>query len=318
MKRIHTISGKSDLKPNYFSIGTDSRTLISNAHNVGSRGEQYETVKFWDLVTGELVRIVDFRHDHVSVSAYEKWLLGVIYNADTIVRLNLETNEYALILGAAPRCLFNQRNTSSVTPLATSLYEPLVACGGQLQEIAAYNFIAEPISSDGYAMRLSAQKFSAESFSYNSSVIISPDSKFLLSQSLNRDFHHLWNMRTGELVRKFDSSSFGLAESLAVSGTGQLLACGLFSRQIQIWDVYMGEVRTSLRGDLPAVMSVSGKLLAYCNFEMSVVLWDVESNQEICTSSKSSAKIERLALSPDGEWLASYNQDQKIEIWSIF
>lgn len=30
MKLVHTIPGKSDLKPNYFTIGADSRNLISN------------------------------------------------------------------------------------------------------------------------------------------------------------------------------------------------------------------------------------------------------------------------------------------------
>ncbi|MEL6457243.1 MAG: hypothetical protein AAFQ91_03165 [Cyanobacteria bacterium J06621_15] len=56
---------------------------------------------------------------------------------------------------------------------------------------------------------------------------------------------------------------------------------------------------------------------AYCNYEMKIVVWDIESNQEFCTSSQSSAKVERIALSPDCKWLASYNQNQKIEIWSV-
>lgn len=70
MKLVHTISGKSDLKPNYFTIAADSINLISNAHSNRSSKEQYETVKFWDLETGALVKTVDFRHDYVTVSAY--------------------------------------------------------------------------------------------------------------------------------------------------------------------------------------------------------------------------------------------------------
>lgn len=318
MKLTHTISGKSELKPNYFTIGADSRNLISNAHSLASSEEQYETVKFWDLVTGDLVKTVDFRHDYVSVSAYEKWLLGIVYNADVILRLNLGTDKCDLILDAAPSCFRFPEHKSNVTPLAASLYEPIVACGAQPGEIAVYNLLTEPISTDGYATRLQAQEFSSEESSSNSSVILSPDSKILLSQTLNRGFHHLWDISTGELIRTFSSSSIGLAEYLSISHTGQLLACGLFSEKIRVWDVYTGEAICSLDGDLPATMSIDGKLLAYCNCEMKIVVWDVTSNQELCKSSKSSAKIERIALSPDGKWLASYNKNQHIEIWSVF
>lgn len=316
MKLVHTIPGKSELKPNYFAIGADSQNLISNAHSLASSKEMYETVKFWDLVTGNLVKTVDFRHDNVSVSAYEKWLLGIVYNADVILRLNLATDEFDLILDAAPRSL--PEHKSNITPLSASLYEPIVACGAQLgKEIAVYNLLAEPISTNGYdTKRLPAQKFSSEYSSSNSSVIISPDSRVLLSQTLNKGFHHLWDISTGELIRTFSSSSIGLAECLSISHTGQLLACG-FSEQIRVWDVYTGEAICSLDGDLPATMSIDGKLLAYCNCEMKIVVWDITNNQELCKSSKSSAKIERIALSPDGKWLASYNQDQLIEIWSI-
>lgn len=178
--------------------------------------------------------------------------------------------------------------------------------------------LAEPISTNGYdTKRLPAQKFSSEHSSPNSSVIISPDSRVLLSQTLNRGFHHLWNISTGELIRTFSSSSIGLAECLSINHTGQLLACGLFSEQIRVWNVYTGETICSLDGDLPATMSIDGRLLAYCNCEMKIVVWDVKSSQEICKSSECSAKLERIALSPDGKWLASYNQEQNIEIWSV-
>ena len=315
MKLVHTISGKSELKPNYFAIGADSQHLISNAHSLASGEEQYKTVKFWDLVTGNLIKTVDFRHDHVSVSAYEKWLLGIVYNADVILRLNLGTDEFDIIVDAAPHRL--PEHKSNVTPLTASLYEPIVACGAQPGEIAVYNLLAEPISTDISTTRLPAQLFRSKHSSSNSSVLISPDSKVLLSQTLNKGFHHLWDISTGELIRTFSSSSIGLAEYLSINHTGQLLACGSFSDQIRVWDLHTGEAICSLNGDLPATMSIDGKLLAYCNSEMKIVVWDVKSNQELCTSSQNSAKIERIALSPDGKWLASYNQDQKIEIWSI-
>lgn len=317
MKCIHTIFGKSDLKPNYFSISADSRTLISNAHSVESSEEQYETVKFWDLVTGQLVRTVAFRHDHVSVTAYEKWLLGIVYNADVIIRLNLTTNEIDLILDAAPRCLYNQK--TNVTPLIASLYEPIIACGVRAQEIVTYNLLADPITSDGFSTKLRGQKFKSEHSLSNSSVLISPDSNVFLSQSLHPScgFHHLWDLQTGELIRTFNISNFGLAEYISVNHVGQILACGSFLDRIQVWDLHTGDIICSLDGDLPATMSIDGRLLAYCSCEMNIMLWDIRNNQKIGIFSGSLTKIEKIACSPDGKWLASYHQGQEIEIWSI-
>lgn len=317
MKRIHTIFRKSDLKPNYFSISADSRTLISNAHSLESGEEQYETVRFWDLVTGQLVRTVDFRHDYVSVTAYEKWLVGIVYNADVIIRLNLATNEIDFILNAAPRCLYNQK--SNVTPLTASLYEPIIACGSRSLEIAAYNLLADPVSSDGFAINLRGQKFRSEHSLSNSSVLISPDSNVLLSQTLHSScgFHHLWDLRTGELIRTFNISTFGLAEYISINHLGQVLACGSFLDRIQVWDVHTGNIMCSLDGNLPATMSIDGKLLVYCDCEMNIILWDIRNNQKIGILSGSLTKIEKIACSPDGKWLASYHQGQEIEIWSI-
>jgi WD40 repeat protein len=314
MRRIHTISGKSDLPPNYFLIGTDSRTLITNAHSLESGEEQYETVKFWDLATGQLTRTVDFRHDHIAVSTYENWLLGIVYNAGVIIKLNIKTGRHSFILGAAPRCLTGQNN---VTPIVASLYEPLIACGGKIQEIAVYNLLEEPINSDEYATTLSPLRFSVDSPELNPSVLISPDSNFLFSQSLHRGFHHLWDVRSAKLIRKYDSSTFGVSESLALNDSEELLACSYFLGRIQIWNLLASEMLFTVSGELPAILSSDGRLLAYCNVETKIVLWDVKNNQEITISDESAAAPERLAFSPDGRWLASYTQDQKIEIWSI-
>ncbi len=60
MKRLHVISGKSELKPNYFSISTDSTTLIINAHSLESGGGEYENVNLWELSTGSLIRTINF------------------------------------------------------------------------------------------------------------------------------------------------------------------------------------------------------------------------------------------------------------------
>lgn len=126
--------------------------------------------------------------------------------------------------------------------------------------------------------------------------------------------HHLWDLRTGNLIRTFNISNFGLAEYISVDNIGQILACGSFLDRIQVWDLHTGDIICSFDGDLPATMSIDGRLLAYCSCEMNIILWNIRNNQKIGILSGSLTKI---AYSPDGKWLASYHKGQDIEIWSI-
>lgn len=327
MKRLHVISGRSELKPNYFSISTDSTTLISNARSLESSGGQYENVNFWNLSTGNLIRTINFWHDHIGVGCYDRWLIGIVNSANVIMTLNLETEEYNLIVDAAPRCLFYLEN--NVTPIAISPFEPIVVCGNfvykapEIGEVAAYNLLAKPISKEIGMVKLPFQRFRWQPEKYpscNLSVLISPDSNTLLSQavSIRYGFNRLWNLQTDQLIRTFAASSSGVAQCLTVNQLGQVLACGWRSKQVQVWDVHTDKVICSVDGHLPIAMTIDGRFLAYCRDQNKIILQDLEDSQSFWALNESSVKIELIALSPNGKWLASYNLDQTIEIWQVF
>lgn len=106
--------------------------------------------------------------------------------------LNLETEEFNLILDAAPsRCLSYREN--NVTRIAISPFEPIIVCGNfvcrapETGEIAVYNLLAKPISKETGVVRLPVQSFRWQPGKYpscNLSVLISPDSNILLSQAV--------------------------------------------------------------------------------------------------------------------------------------
>jgi WD40 repeat protein len=321
MRCIHEISGESSLTPNYFSISTDSRTLITNAHSPISGEDRYECVYFWDLASGKLSRYFDFQHDHMSVGCYETWLLGIVDGADAISMLNLQTEEFRFLLDAAPQCI-----PSNIQPFAMAPYEPILVCGdfvhnpSQSARITSYNLLATPTRQEIGTLQLPVQHFCWEPDRYptcNSSVLISPDSKVLLSQAVVTRYgsHHVWDVQTGSLIRTVEISDSGFAEYLAVNQVGQVLACGQQSETIHVWDICTEELVLVVDGNLPATMTIDGRFLAYCTDVCEITIWDIEHNQAICRLNRSAAKIERIAMSPDGKWLASLNQEQLIEIW---
>lgn len=323
MKRLHVISAKSELKPNYFSISTDSTTLISNAHSLDNGKERYANVNFWDLSTGNLIRTLNFLHDRIGIGCYERWLIGIVSNANVIMTLNLETEEFNLILDAAPPQDLSYLE-NNVTSIAISPFEPIIVCGDfvytpETEEVVVYNLLAKPMSKETGVVRLPMQSFRWQPEKYpscNLSVLISPDTNILLSQSVSirYGFHRLWDLQTGKLIRKFAASSSGIAECLAVTKIGQVLACGLRSQQVQVWEVRTDDIVCSVNGHLPIAMSSDGRFLVNCCDQNKIILYDIENSKNFGILGESSTTIELIAHSPNGKWLASYNQDQTIKI----
>ena len=67
MQYLYTITGQSQLKPNYFAISSDNKTLVSNAHSLMSGEEQYENVNFWELSTDYQSRISSGSHRDIPL-----------------------------------------------------------------------------------------------------------------------------------------------------------------------------------------------------------------------------------------------------------
>jgi WD40 repeat protein len=104
---------------------------------------------------------------------------------------------------------------------------------------------------------------------------------------------------------------------LAVNRLGRVLACGQKSENICVWDICTGDLLLAVDGHLPATMTIDGRFLAYCTDASQIGIWDIERSQSICILNRSASKIERIAMSPDGKLVVSFNQAQLIEIWSV-
>jgi hypothetical protein len=59
-------------------------------------------------------------------------------------------------------------------------------------------------------------------------MMISPDTSLLLSQDNDRlDRHRLWNLKTGELIRVFETSPCWFADSIANTSNGDCIVSGI-------------------------------------------------------------------------------------------
>jgi WD40 repeat protein len=305
--------GHSEREPNYFAISTNKKALLSNCHSKESKGYAYATIKIWDLQTGELTHALPFSHEHMGTGQNGKIIVGHFQHIINVWK-NWEI-KYPLQLGGWLEK--SGKTNTDIGSLAVSQDGSIVACGElgstSLGLIAVWNLQAEKLLH-------SIEWQPIRGLSDISAVMISPDKSLLLSQEKRhprQDFHRLWSMQTGEVIRVFETSPYWFADAIANTPNGGCIVSGIRENSIKVWDVSSDQVIHSFPACSPTAMTSDGKVLAYCNDTNGIVFWDLGVNQEICTFPGIASPIRAICLSSDREWVVSYDADQTIKIYGL-
>jgi WD40 repeat protein len=112
------------------------------------------------------------------------------------------------------------------------------------------------------------------------------------------------------------NSIFGLA------ATGKFLASSGKDGTVHIWSIPSGKivkVLPSAQVTVPDVeFSRDGTVMATCNFNKKIDLWNVTKGFEYLTSlTGHDGSIYNVAFSPDGTLLASCGRDRTVRLWSL-
>jgi WD40 repeat protein len=301
MQLLHTITGRSEREPHYFSINTDKKTLLSNCHSEESKGYAYASIKIWNLQTGELTNTLPFTHEHMGTGQNGQI---IVWHFQHIIDVRKS--------GGSPS-LYGSIDIGSLTVSGDGA---IIACGElgprPLGVISVWNVQTEKLIH-------TIQWQPTQSASNIKTVMISPDTSLLLSQDKQRsgDLHRLWNLQTGELIRVFETSRSWLADAISNTPDGDCIVSGIREQSVKVWDVNTDRVLYTFSGHSPTAMTPDGKVLAYCNDTNEVVLWDLEVNQKICTFPGNASPIQAICLSSDREWVVSYDTDQTIKIYGL-
>ncbi|MBD1921125.1 CHAT domain-containing protein [Microcoleus sp. FACHB-831] len=150
----------------------------------------------------------------------------------------------------------------------------------------------------------------------------------------------VWRLPTGELLRALAQDSDSVL-SVAIGGSdGRTLASGTMDGTIKLWDLGSGQLLYNFRGHFVYPVScvaispdggagADGPLLASGAQDNTIKIWNLRTRQEIRTLNGSSGwfnpaqywvntwvgGFNAVAFSPDGEILASGDEEKKIKLW---
>jgi WD40 repeat protein len=132
----------------------------------------------------------------------------------------------------------------------------------------------------------------------------------------------LWNVETGEQIRRFDTDDD--ITSIVFSADGSLALTGsVFSSNLTLWDVASGKEIRRFEGhtgsgyvfdvafgpDERTVLSASG--------DGSLILWDVKTGDIIRRDLGHDDMVWGLDISPDGHYVLSGSKDGSIILWDF-
>ncbi len=155
-------------------------------------------------------------------------------------------------------------------------------------------------------------------------VAFSPDGKTLASGGYydRGTTVRLWETATGKHIRLLHSveGEMNSLESIAFSPDGRTLAVGWGAGGISLSDTKSDALPQHLgrgmrmRRVLGLAFSSDGALLASCNMDETVHLWDMKTNKLLRTFTGHKDDVFSVAFSPDGETVAS-NGKESVRLW---
>jgi WD40 repeat protein len=153
------------------------------------------------------------------------------------------------------------------------------------------------------------------------SLAFSPDSKFLVSGGgQNEGIIYFWNLRNGKKVGTINRAHQASVNAVLITPNGQtLISCGS-DYKINLWNLKslqfsrsFGEHSSQL---LSLVASSDSKVLVSGGLD-GIRLWDLRQQRPLTTLVRFDNAIYTLAISPDGQTLASGDSQGVVKLWNL-
>ncbi|MBP5975548.1 CHAT domain-containing protein [Brasilonema sp. CT11] len=294
------------------AFNPDGQTLLSASEN--------QTMKLWDVHTGQCLRTVD---------GYSNWVLSVAFSPDGQMLASSSEDQrvrlWDVVTGECLQTLQGHTNlVSSVTfapqniDVRTSKFITSDVETNQKSQILAS-------SSDDTTIKLwdattgECVKTLWGHSSWVNAISFSLDGQILASASRDQTVK-LWDWRTGECLHTLEGHTHRV-KTVAFNPQSSMLASGSDDNTVKLWDVSTGICLQTFQGHsdwvLSVVFSPCAGILASASGDQTIKLWDVSTGENLKTFQGHTYRVRTIAFSPDGKILASGSDDQTVKLWDV-
>jgi len=277
-------------------------------HGQLASGSWDQTVKFWDVLTGNQLDGVSGKLQPVQALAFSRdgrWLAAENSSNSVTVWDTANGHEILTLPSDKPPSALHR---TWVYSIAFSPDGRQLASGVNDETVRIWD--------------LSTGKKVRDLIGQRRPVIyiaFSPDGRFLASGNDDKTIE-IWDASTGAQIRTLRGHSKPIF-AVAFSPNGKWLASASGDKTIKLWEVATGrEVRT-LTGHKNSVTSLAfspdGLWLASSSWDKTIKIWEVATGRELQTLAAHAHAIYAVAFDPRGQLLASGSQDGTVDIWRL-
>ncbi len=149
------------------------------------------------------------------------------------------------------------------------------------------------------------------------SVCFSPDGRFALSGSWDATLR-LWDVQTGRCLRTLEGHKSTL-NSVCFSPDGRRALSGSLDHTLRLWDLQTGECLRTLEGHKEWVESVcfspDGRFALSGSKDKTLRLWDLQTGECLRTQEGHEGSVLSVCFSPDGRLALSGSEDKTLRLW---
>lgn len=267
----------------------------------GLTGSEDETLRLWELATGQCVRTFEGHTravTSVSLSADGRWALSG--SEDHTLRL------WELTTG---RCVqIFKGHTDKVTSVSLTVDGLWALSGSHDETLRLWEL------STGQCVRT----FTGHAHLVTS-VSLSPDGCWALSGSWDYTLR-LWELTTGQCVRIFEGHTDHV-ECVSLSPDGRWALSGSTDKTLRLWELATGQCLMTFEGHTDTVECVSfspdGRWALSGSRDETVRLWELTTGQCVRTFEGHTDRVTSVRFSPDGRWGLSGSWDNTLRLWEL-
>jgi WD40 repeat protein len=239
------------------AVTTDNRTIVS--------GSMDNTVRIWDLASGQLVRTLEGHSggvDTVAVSRDNKVIVSG--SRDRTVRI------WELASGRLVRTL--EGHSHWVSGVAVTSDNRMIVSGSSDKTVRIWDLASGQLvrSLEGHTEMVDA-------------VALTPDNRFVLSGGKD-GIVRVWELASGRLVRTLEGHSHAVV-TLAVSPDSEFIVSGSMDKTVKVWTLASGRLTHTMEGHTAPVedvaISPNNRQIVSSGLDKTLRVWDAITGREV-------------------------------------